>query len=167
MATTRSHIHSSNIHLYITIPDLQPTFYSSAPTGQDAHTPASRAFLALLSLSNAAPKVSHIQDRQTAPDTIKPLRIQKGYVAFGDSYAASIGTGTTEGGGCRRGENSYPKQLAALPANDIDFQNLPCSGAVVGDILQGSPNSQIDAWINPQNADIGTLSIGGNDIGFF
>jgi hypothetical protein len=81
--------------------------------------------------------------------TVKRLPIQKGYVAFGDSYAASIGTGATQRGGCRKGENSYPKQLAALAANDIDFQNLPCSGAVVGEVLQGGEKSQIDSWINP------------------
>ena len=50
---------------------------------------------------------------------------------------------------------------------NIDFQNLPCSGAIVGEVLQGGDKSQIDAWKNPGNADIATLSIGGNDIGFY
>lgn len=108
-----------------------------------------------------------IDKRAKHSATARWLPIQKGYVAFGDSYAAGIGTGTTEGDGCRRGENSYPKQLAALPDGDIDFQNLPCSGAIVGEVLQGGKNSQIDAWTNPQNADIATLSIGGNDVGFY
>ena len=93
--------------------------------------------------------------------------IKKGYVAFGDSYAAGIGSGTTEGDGCRKGSYSYPRQLAAMATGDIDFQNLPCSGAVVGEVLQGGDKSQIDAWTNPGNADIATLSIGGNDIGFY
>lgn len=91
----------------------------------------------------------------------------KGYVAFGDSYAAGIGTGTTGTGGCRVGSNSYPKQLAAMGPAGIDFQNLPCSGAIVGEVLSGGDKSQIDKWTNPSNADIATLSIGGNDIGFY
>ena len=95
------------------------------------------------------------------------MPIQKGYVAFGDSYGAGIGTGVTGKGGCRRGSHSYPQQLAAMAGPDIDFQFLPCSGAVVGEILQGGKNSQIDSWRNPENADIATISIGGNDIGFF
>ena len=96
-----------------------------------------------------------------------PSRIQKGYVAFGDSYAAGIGTGTTSGDACRQGQYSYPKQLAAMADGDIDFQNYPCSGAVVGDVLQGGEKSQIDKWTNVGNADVATLSIGGNDIGFY
>ena len=125
--------------------------------------------MAISSLTTAAPTQlpTSVGTGVEPSATVQRLPIQKGYVAFGDSYAAGIGTGTTEGGGCRQGENSYPKQLAALAANDIDFQNLPCSGAVVGDVLQGGEKSQIDSWINPQNADIATLSIGGNDVGFF
>lgn len=84
-------------------------------------------------------------------------------MAFGDSHAAGIGTGTTETGGYRKGSYSYPRQIAAIAPGDIDFQNLPCSGAVVGEVLSGGDKSQIDAWANPSNADITTLSIGGND----
>jgi lysophospholipase L1-like esterase len=105
--------------------------------------------------------------RAEHPVTAQRIPIQKGYVAFGDSYAAGIGTGTTQGGGCRKGQNSYPKQLASEAGDQIDFQNLPCSGAKVGEVLQGGKNSQIDAWTNPQNSDIATISIGGNDIGFY
>lgn len=92
--------------------------------------------------------------------------IKKGYVAFGDSYAAGIGTGTMEGSGCRQGEFSYPKQLASMVSN-IDFQNYACSGAVTADLISGSSGSQIDQWQNPGNADIATLSVGGNDVDFF
>ena len=98
--------------------------------------------------------------------TAMSVPIKNGYVAFGDSYAAGMGTGTTETGGCRRAEYAYPRLLAALAEGNIDFQNLPCSGAVVGDMLQGGAGSQIDAWTNPHTADIATVSIGGNDVGF-
>jgi lysophospholipase L1-like esterase len=100
-------------------------------------------------------------------DTLGPNLIKNGYVAFGDSYAAGIGTGTTDGDGCRKGSYSYPKQLAQLSAEGIDFQNLPCSGAIVREVLQGNNKGQIDKWENPGNADFATLSIGGNDIGFY
>lgn len=95
-------------------------------------------------------------------------QIKTGYVAFGDSYAAGVGTGMTATGGCRQGQFSYPKLLASQAGGtgDIDFQNLPCSGAIVSEVLQGGGASQIDDWTNPGNADIATLSIGGNDIGF-
>jgi lysophospholipase L1-like esterase len=96
----------------------------------------------------------------------KPNPIKKGYVAFGDSFAAGFGTGTTTGDACRQGEFSYPKQLASSAPVGIDFQNLACSGAVITEILSGGTGSQIDMWTNPANADIATLSIGGNDVGF-
>ena len=117
----------------------------------------------LTGVSIAAPTTATPEPSATA----QSIPIVKGYVAFGDSYAAGIGTGTTETGGCRKGSYSYPRQLAAMAVGDIDFQNLPCSGAIVGEVLQGGDKSQIDAWTNPSNADIATLSIGGNDIGFY
>lgn len=87
-------------------------------------------------------------------------------MAFGDSYAAGIGTGTTEGSGCRQGQYSYPKQIRSLIRDERAFQNLPCSGAVVTEVLEGE-GSQITSWTNPENFDFATLSIGGNDIGFY
>lgn len=115
-----------------------------------------------------------LEDRSTQSDepTFKydPFQIKKGYVAFGDSYAAGIGTGMTDSGGCRQGQFSYPKQLAKIATDtvgDVDFQNYPCSGAVVSDVLEGGGKSQIDKWKNPKNADIATISIGGNDVGFY
>ncbi|KIX06430.1 uncharacterized protein Z518_04406 [Rhinocladiella mackenziei CBS 650.93] len=49
-----------------------------------------------------------------SPDTstsARPNPIKTGYVAFGDSFVAGIGTGTTERSGCRRGEFSYPNHI--------------------------------------------------------
>ena len=37
----------------------------------------------------------------------------------------------------------------------------------VKNVLQGGPESQVDKWQTPGNADIATISIGGNDVGFF
>ena len=71
--------------------------------------------------------------------------IRNGYTAFGDSYAAGIGTGNASSWGCRQGRFSYPDLIASTVA-DIDFQNLACSGATVQNILSGGTNSQIDSW---------------------
>ena len=76
---------------------------------------------------------------------LRPNPIKRGYTAFGDSYAAGIGTGNTSTWGCRQGRFSYP-DLIALTAQDIDFQNLACSGATVQNLLSGGVNSQVDAW---------------------
>ncbi|CAF9936141.1 MAG: hypothetical protein ALECFALPRED_006712 [Alectoria fallacina] len=97
---------------------------------------------------------------------MRPNPIKRGYTAFGDSYAAGIGTGNTSTWGCRQGRFSYP-DLIASTVRDIDFQNLACSGATVQNLLSGGAHSQVDAWANPSVTDIATLSIGGNDIGFY
>ena len=75
----------------------------------------------------------------------RPNPIRNGYTAFGDSYAAGIGTGNASSWGCRQGRFSYP-DLIASTVPDIDFQNLACSGATVQNILSGGANSQIDSW---------------------
>lgn len=123
----------------------------------------SSIILVFLCLGNAL-VIPQLDPRQTENATDLYVPIKTGYVAFGDSYAAGIGTGVTEGSGCRRGQFSYPQQLASL-APEADFQNLPCSGAIVTDVRGDS--GQISAWSNPERADIATISIGGNDIGFY
>ena len=131
------------------------------------------AFLFLYTLAHGLSipqNVSH-SSRDALPAsafTYEP--IMTGYVAFGDSYAAGIGAGSTSSDGCRVGLLSHPNQLniwvESLQPN-IDFQNLPCSGAVITDVLKGGSKSQIDKWTNPSKADRATISIGGNDVGFY
>lgn len=75
----------------------------------------------------------------------RPNPIETGYTAFGDSYAAGIGTGNTSTWVCRQGRFSYP-DLIASSVRDIDFQNLACSGATVQNLLSGGAHSQVDAW---------------------
>jgi lysophospholipase L1-like esterase len=123
-----------------------------------------------LNIPIARQNVSHSPREALPASSFTYEPIKTGYVAFGDSYAAGIGAGSTSGDGCRVGLLSYPNQLniwvESLQPN-IDFQNLPCSGAVVTEVLQGGSKSQIDKWTNPSKADRATLSIGGNDIGFY
>ena len=82
----------------------------------------------------------------TAPaHNLSPSPIHNGYTAFGDSYAAGIGTGNTSTWGCRQGRFSYPDLIAStIPG--IDFQNLACSGATVENLVSGGAYSQVDVW---------------------
>ncbi|USW58442.1 Putative SGNH hydrolase-type esterase domain, SGNH hydrolase superfamily [Septoria linicola] len=88
--------------------------------------------------------------------------IQNGYVAFGDSYAAGMGTGVTTSDACRIGTANVGDLLHAYTNNsNVDYQRRMCSG----DTTTGL-NRQIDEWTNPQKADLATLTMGGNDVGF-
>lgn len=168
-ATTAAPVSSASPSLYCTNPSLEDgdgICTCNQGTFTTTITPAGGPGNNCPTTLNVPPAVSPTAASEPSV-TAKSIPIVKGYVAFGDSYAAGIGTGTTETGGCRKGSYSYPRQLAAMAPGNIDFQNLPCSGAVVGEVLTGGEKSQIDAWKNPGNADIATLSIGGNDIGFY
>lgn len=85
-----------------------------------------------------------------------------GYVHFGDSYGAGMGTGTTSGDACRIGENNFG-DLLYKSWNDkgIPYERKVCSG----DTIKGL-NRQIDEWKDSNKTNVGTISIGGNDVGF-
>lgn len=90
--------------------------------------------------------------------------IKKGYVAFGDSYGAGMGTGVTTTDACRVGSNNFADLLVNY-TNDptkIDYQRHVCSG----DTTTGINRQLKDLWKNPENADIATVSAGGNDVFF-
>lgn len=101
----------------------------------------------------------------------------RGFAALGDSYSAGIGTGIdgrylTAEGECRRGQHGYPLLLHADLDNrtrtNTTLQWLSCTGAVTTDLLSGvAPDSQVDALNTSLPLDFATLSIGGNDLGFF
>ncbi|KAL3965689.1 hypothetical protein ACCO45_002693 [Purpureocillium lilacinum] len=99
------------------------------------------------------------------PDIIDPGPLPgkvNGYVRFGDSYASGLGAGTTSQDGCRVGSNNYGNLLVQhFNQNGLDYQQLSCSG----DTLDGLAG-QIDKWSNQNIATFGTLTIGGNDLGF-
>lgn len=88
--------------------------------------------------------------------------ISGSYVHFGDSYGAGMGTGTTTRDKCRVGSNNFGKLLFAwMDDASIHYEEKVCSG----DTLNGL-TGQISSWSNPGSASLGTLSIGGNDVGF-
>ncbi|KAJ8121278.1 hypothetical protein ONZ43_g2228 [Nemania bipapillata] len=87
-----------------------------------------------------------------------------GFVAFGDSYSAGIGTGVEgEENDCRQGLHAYP-QLIAADCGPTAFQFLSCTGAGTTDVMVGEDASSSSASLP---ADFALLSIGGNDLGFF
>ncbi|RAL13202.1 SGNH/GDSL hydrolase family protein [Aspergillus homomorphus CBS 101889] len=85
-----------------------------------------------------------------------------GYVHFGDSYAAGMGTGSTSRDSCRVGSNNYGKLLYNyLNDSSIPFANYACSG----DTTTGLAN-QVKKWKDTISPNLGTLTMGGNDVGF-
>lgn len=102
-----------------------------------------------------------------------PRRRPTGFIALGDSYSAGIGTGVngTEES-CRRGLHAYPvllrKDLEVKEGiNSTSFEFLSCTGAGIDDVLLNSDETQIGQFNTTTTADFATLSIGGNDLGFF
>ncbi|KAI0460323.1 SGNH hydrolase [Xylaria acuta] len=93
-----------------------------------------------------------------------------GFVAFGDSYSAGIGTGVDgEENDCRQGIHAHA-QLIAADRGPTAFQFLSCTGATTVDVaanVAGGEESQIDRFNASLPADFALLSIGGNDLGFF
>lgn len=100
-------------------------------------------------------------------------RASNGFVAFGDSYSAGIGTGTNNStDGCSRGTGAYPQLIHRdfvdlVGEDEAAFQHLSCTGAVLDDVLSGGKYSQIDDFNITETADFALLSVGGNDLGFF
>lgn len=119
-------------------------------------------------------------------------RRARGFVALGDSYSAGIGTGTDDKempseGDCRHGVHAYPQlihhDLNNATGLNTTFQWLSCTGAVTTDILSGGGDhtaqqkeptpqgqkvlGQVDLLNASQPLDFATLSVGGNDLGFF
>lgn len=81
-------------------------------------------------------------------------------VAVGDSFASGVGSFIyyNDGTDCLRSPFSYPSQLAA--ATGLPLTLLACSGASTADVL----TKQVP--LIPEGADLVTVTVGGNDIGY-
>lgn len=96
------------------------------------------------------------------------------WTALGDSYAAGVEAGDELDSTCWRYSDSYPGQLnrSEVLGSNHTFDFLACSGALMQDASTSSSGSgsgkaiqkQID---NMAPADFATVSIGGNDAGFY
>lgn len=119
----------------------------------------------------AADNPSHLSSSSS-----RSYRHAQGFVALGDSYSAGIGTGLdgeylTSEGDCRRGQHGYPlllhKDLNNATNSNTSMQWLSCTGSRTTDLLAGTPLSQISQLNTNLPLSFATLSIGGNDLGFF
>ena len=95
------------------------------------------------------------------------------YVALGDSYAAGYGLLPLTGApvpGCVQSANNYPHQIAA--ALKMNLTDVTCTSATTANIVTtpqvtaaGVAPLQISAL--SADTDVVSLTIGGNDVGFF
>src|SRR5436309_3520715 len=110
------------------------------------------SIIILSGVAHASQDGQHRALLQRAPDN---WPIKTGYVAFGDSFGAGMGTGKTSTDGCRIGSNNFGDLLNRWTNNpNVDFQKKVCSG----DTSVGL-NRQIDEWTNPRKADVATISM--------
>ncbi|KMP01654.1 hypothetical protein CIRG_01793 [Coccidioides immitis RMSCC 2394] len=126
---------------------------------------------ALDSHNNSATAVGHL-----GPETNIPIAIKR-FASLGDSYASGVGAGKLLDRGCWRYSDSYPAQLnnsAILRDSGHTMQFLACSGTVMkknwGKAVPSGPSKRREIWdqiIAMEDADFVTLSVGGNDVGFF
>lgn len=126
-----------------------------------------------------------LSDPEPDPSHHQGSLLASGFVALGDSYSAGIGTGIdghglTSEGPCRRGQHAYPLLIQAdlnkATWSNTSLQWLSCTGAKTTDLISSSSPlspvraadvSQVDAVNSSLPLDFATLSIGGNDLGFF
>lgn len=85
-----------------------------------------------------------------------------GLVSFGDSFAAGMGTATTTRDRCRVGGNNYSDLIHQHLGDDrISIEKKVCSGDTTTGLRR-----QIDEWTGASRANMATLTMGGNDLGF-
>lgn len=122
------------------------------------------------------PDQQHVLSTDASSLVSGSFRDSKGFVALGDSYSAGIGTGLdgdylASEGDCRRGQHGYPLllhlDLNNATKTNTSMQWLSCTGAQTKDILSGTALSQVDLLNASLPLDFATLSVGGNDLGFF
>ncbi|KAK3313231.1 SGNH hydrolase-type esterase domain-containing protein [Apodospora peruviana] len=108
-----------------------------------------------------------IQARNPGDHEWWPIKKDRTYIAFGDSYAAGMGAGDTEywTSACRRGENNFGNQLNLEAKNYHGIGHKFDHGYCSGDTTIGA-NRQLDEWKNQKDATLVTLSVGGNDLNF-
>ncbi|KAL8397719.1 hypothetical protein RB594_004428 [Gaeumannomyces avenae] len=132
-----------------------------------------RATAAVLAVLAAAHKISATPAGPSPAQ--KPLTAAAaaaaGFVSLGDSYSAGIGTGVDGAeGDCRLGLHGYPALIHADLASRhspaaVAFQWRSCTGATADGLLHAG--GQIASLDGTLPADFATLSVGGNDLGFF
>lgn len=112
--------------------------------------------VAAMALGGPAPAAAGPPQARARQETARPVS----YVALGDSYSSGNGTGRYDlDGWCRRSSASYPA-LWARGHRPRAFTFLACSGAAASDVALSQ------ALRVPGDADLVTVTLGGNDAGF-
>lgn len=116
------------------------------------------------------------QEQATAmeqPPQLEPSKIGV-YVALGDSYA-SMASATGENADpsfCAQSADNYPHELARILGRSVEFVDASCQGSKTENIEGPRVVPDENLVIEPQieklrsDADLVTLSLAGNDIGF-
>jgi lysophospholipase L1-like esterase len=79
------------------------------------------------------------------------------YVALGDSYAAGVGSGPTEGA-CRIAAGAYPRLWTATDDKAVSLTQAACSGASTADVA-GKQLGRLG-----DDTDLVTVTVGANDL---
>lgn len=112
-----------------------------------------------------------IPGNQEPPPTATPLK----YVAMGDSYSSGEGNPTfdlgtdTRSDKCHRSSNAWPRILSRLNTSGVHIiAHIACSGATINALTHrfNSEAPQLTQLKALPKADLITLTMGGNDIGF-
>ena len=93
-----------------------------------------------------------------APASASPVTEAKSYYALGDSFTSGNGSGRYTNEECGRSVNAYPNVWAAAHPS-VSLRSFACSGATSADVER-------QARLLPTSAEIVTLTVGGNDVGF-
>jgi lysophospholipase L1-like esterase len=99
-----------------------------------------------------------------------PIKQGMQYAAFGDSYAAGMGAGSTTwspwpASSCRKGTGSFGRQLSLHTTNVVRVDHTFGDNYCSGDTTDGA-NKRINDWKDSEKATLATLSVGGNDLNF-
>ena len=119
--------------------------------------------------TSASPSATPKSSSSAAPSASALAQINE-WSALGDSFASGVGAGDPIGNmlPCRQFDQGYPPQMNGDSRLGSDtnrkFNFVACSGSRTKNIVKGGPYSQADRLGNPQ---IATLTIGGNNVGFF
>jgi lysophospholipase L1-like esterase len=103
--------------------------------------------------------------RLSAPIRMHGLPAHRMYAALGDSYSSGLGAGGREsGGGCHRNSHAWAYQLQQGYQDQTKL--VACAGATIPGVeAQLGPMNQFLAR-RPNSAQLITLTVGGNDVGF-
>lgn len=97
----------------------------------------------------------------------------RSYVSLGDSYAAAWGlplAATQPAAGCDQSDENYPHLVADEFGLDLDDRS--CGGAVIANVVDtpqsvGGATAPVQSDALDADTDLVTLTIGGNDLGFW